>query len=205
MPKIVDHEERRRVLADAALALLARDGVAAVTTRGVADESGWSTGVLNHYFDSRHDLLLAALRRAGDIQGEQYRSILDDADLPALDKLYKITASVLPLGKRRLAMTRIYLFFYAEGAAEEKARAEITGFLARWRSVVRDTVVAAQAEGSVSADLDPDAVTMQLVALTDGLAMQSILDPVVMRAIRAKDAIPRFVDIAVQRVGVVTG
>lgn len=193
------------MLADAALALLARDGVSAVTTRGVADESGWSTGVLNHYFDSRHDLLLAALRRAGDIQGEQYRAILDDADVPALEKLYTITASVLPLDKRRLAMTRIYLFFYAEGAAEEAARTEITGFLARWRSVVRDCVVAAQGQGSVSADLDPDAVTVQLVALTDGLAMQSILDPVAMRAIRAKDAIPRFVDGAVQRAAVRTG
>ena len=193
------------MLADAALALLARDGVSAVTTRAVADESGWSTGVLNHYFDSRHDLLLAALRRAGDIQGEQYRSILDAADVPALDKLHNITASVLPLDKRRLAMTRIYLFFYAEGAAEEAARTEIAGFLARWRSVVRDTVVAAQEQGSIPADLDPDSVTMQLVALTDGLAMQSILDQAAMKAIRAKGAIPRFVDIAVQRAVVRTG
>ncbi len=68
MPKIVDHDERRLALADAVLALIAREGISAVTTRAVAEESGWSTGVLNHYFGSRHELLLAALRRAGDIQ-----------------------------------------------------------------------------------------------------------------------------------------
>ncbi|RZK69529.1 MAG: TetR family transcriptional regulator, partial [Rhodococcus sp. (in: high G+C Gram-positive bacteria)] len=32
MPKIVDHDERRLALADAVLALIAREGISAVTT-----------------------------------------------------------------------------------------------------------------------------------------------------------------------------
>ncbi|RZK73910.1 MAG: TetR family transcriptional regulator [Rhodococcus sp. (in: high G+C Gram-positive bacteria)] len=199
MPKIVDHDERRLALADAVLALIAREGISAVTTRAVAEESGWSTGVLNHYFGSRHELLLAALRRAGDIQGDRYRTILDEEGTGPIEKLRNITASILPLDERRLAMTRVFLFFYAEGAAEETARGEIAAFLARWRGVVRESVVAAQREGTVSADLDADAVTVALVALTDGLALQAILDPVVMEAISAEDAAARCVDAAVRR------
>ncbi|MBJ8338622.1 TetR family transcriptional regulator C-terminal domain-containing protein [Antrihabitans sp. YC3-6] len=204
MPKIVDHDERRLALADAVLALIARDGIGAVTTRAVAEESGWSTGVLNHYFNSRHDLLLAALRRAADTQGELYRSILDAPDVESIEKLRRITASVLPLDKRRLAMTRVFLFFYAEGAAAESARTEIAGFMTRWRDVVGETVRAAQVEGALTDDVDADTVTIQLVALTDGLAMQSILDPVAMRAIGAKDAVARIVDTALQRATVPT-
>ena len=199
MPKIVDHDERRLALADAVLALIAREGISAVTTRAVAEESGWSTGVLNHYFGSRHELLLAALRRAGDIQGDRYRTILDEEGTGPIEKLRNITASILPLDERRLAMTRVFLFFYAEGAAEETARGEIAAFLARWRGVVRESVVAAQREGTVSTDLDADAVTVALVALTDGLALQAILDPVVMEAISAEDAAARCVDAAVRR------
>ena len=199
VPKIVDHDERRLALADAVLALIAREGISAVTTRAVAEESGWSTGVLNHYFGSRHELLLAALRRAGDIQGDRYRTILDEEGAGPIEKLRNITASILPLDERRLAMTRVFLFFYAEGAAEETARGEIAAFLARWRGVVRESVVAAQREGTVSADLDADAVTVALVALTDGLALQAILDPVVMEAISAEDAAARCVDAAVRR------
>ncbi|REE73806.1 TetR family transcriptional regulator [Rhodococcus wratislaviensis] len=199
VPKIVDHDERRRALADAVLALIAREGISAVTTRAVAEESGWSTGVLNHYFGSRHELLLAALRRAGDIQGDLYRAILDEESAGPLEKLRNITATILPLDERRLAMTRVFLFFYAEGAAEETARGEIAAFLARWRGVVREAVTAAQREGTVSADLDADDVTVALVALTDGLALQAILDPVVMESISEGDAAARCVDAAVRR------
>ncbi|QYB02015.1 TetR/AcrR family transcriptional regulator [Rhodococcus sp. USK10] len=199
VPKIVDHDERRQTLADAVLALIAREGISAVTTRAVAEESGWSTGVLNHYFGSRHELLLGALRRAGDIQGDLYRTILEEEGTGPIEKLRNITASILPLDERRLAMTRVFLFFYAEGAAEDTARGEIAGFLARWRGVVRETVVAAQREGIVSADLDADAVTVALVALTDGLALQAILDPVVMEAISTGDTAARCVDAAVRR------
>lgn len=200
MPKVVDHDERRLVLADAVLTLIAREGISAVTTRAVAEESGWSTGVLNHYFNSRHELLLAALRRAADIQGDQYQVILDQVDNSALEKLRGITASVLPLDDRRLAMTRVFLFFYAEGAQEEKARSEIAGFLARWRRIVRETVLEAQQEGAVPADVDPDLVTIRLVGLTDGLAMQSILDPFMMDAIRAPGAVARGVDAVLQAI-----
>jgi hypothetical protein len=59
-------------------------------------------------------------------------------------------------------------------------------------------------EGALTDDVDADTVTIQLVALTDGLAMQSILDPVAMRAIGAKDAVARIVDTALQRATVPT-
>ncbi len=60
MPKVVDHEERRRELAGAVWRVLARDGVADVSIRGVAAESGWSSGALRHYFATRGELLAFA-------------------------------------------------------------------------------------------------------------------------------------------------
>ncbi len=184
MPKIVDHDERRRELADVALALVAREGLAAVTTRAAAAESGWSTGVLNHYFASRGDLLLAALRRAGELQGRTYESILDGgADARA--RLTAVVESVLPLDDRRLAMTRVFLFFYAEGAAAEGARGEIEGFLARWRRVVRGVLEAGCREGTFPPDLDVDAATFALLSLSDGAAFEAVLDPVTMAVVRA--------------------
>ena len=199
MPKIVDHDERRLALADAVLALIAREGISAVTTRAVAEESGWSTGVFEPLLRVPARTAPRGAAPAGDIQGDRYRTILDEEGAGPIEKLRNITASILPLDERRLAMTRVFLFFYAEGAAEETARGEIAAFLARWRGVVRESVVAAQREGTVSTDLDADAVTVALVALTDGLALQAILDPVVMDAISAEDAAARCVDAAVRR------
>jgi AcrR family transcriptional regulator len=193
VPKVVDHEQRRRELADAALSLAARDGLAAVTTRATAAECGWSTGVLNHYFSSRNELLSAALRRAADLQQQTYTRILA-GDATARDKLTEITESILPLDPRRLAMTRIFLFFYAQAAADEDARAEIAGFLARWRSVLHETVRSGQRDGELSADIDTAAVVFTLQAMTDGAAFEATLDPVAMKTIRQGGFAARCVD-----------
>jgi AcrR family transcriptional regulator len=60
VPKIVDHEERRRELAGAVWRVITRDGVANVSIRTVAAESGWSSGALRHYFATRDELLAFA-------------------------------------------------------------------------------------------------------------------------------------------------
>ncbi|BAL86196.1 putative TetR-family transcriptional regulator [Actinoplanes missouriensis 431] len=60
MPKVVDHEERRRELAGAVWRVITRDGVAHVSMRTVAAESGWSSGALRHYFATRDELLAFA-------------------------------------------------------------------------------------------------------------------------------------------------
>lgn len=193
MPKIVVHEERRRELADAVLALAARNGVGSVTTRAVAEEAGWSIGVLNHYFDSRHDLLHAGLMRASELQHAAYTAILGDADTSAMQKLHALTDAVLPLDERRLAMTRVFLFFYAEGTASESARVQIARLLARWRGLVRDTVAAAIADGDLPACQDIDSAVLHLTALTDGLSLEAVLDPDVMAALNRPDAVARIV------------
>jgi AcrR family transcriptional regulator len=193
VPKVVDHEQRRRELADAALALAARDGLAAVTTRATAAECGWSTGVLNHYFSSRNELLAAALQRAGDLQQQTYTRVLA-TDTTARDKLTAITESILPLDPRRLAMTRIFLFFYAQGAADEDARAVIAGFLARWRSVLHGAISSGQCAGELSADIDTAAAVFTLQTMTDGAAFEAALDPVTMDTIRQDGFAARCVD-----------
>src|SRR5438270_261736 len=41
--------------------LIARHGLEAATVRGIAAEAGCSSGVIDHYFDDKDDLLLQAL------------------------------------------------------------------------------------------------------------------------------------------------
>ena len=51
MPKIVDHEERRREVTLAAARIVIESGRSALTARNVAEATGWSTTVVSHYFD----------------------------------------------------------------------------------------------------------------------------------------------------------
>jgi AcrR family transcriptional regulator len=56
MPRLVDHDQRRAEIGEAAIRVILREGIAGVTVRGVAAEAGWSTGSLRHYFRNQHDL-----------------------------------------------------------------------------------------------------------------------------------------------------
>jgi AcrR family transcriptional regulator len=63
VPKKVDHDERRRGIADALLRLAAAEGLESVSLRSVAVAAGVSMGAVQHYFRSKDDMLAYALQR----------------------------------------------------------------------------------------------------------------------------------------------
>jgi AcrR family transcriptional regulator len=60
-----DAPARDRIL-DAALAVLARDGIAGVTIRAIAREAGVAVGLANYHFENKTALVGAALERIGE-------------------------------------------------------------------------------------------------------------------------------------------
>ena len=55
---------RRKELLNAALAVMKRDGLHAVTVSKIANECGASKGVIHHYFKNKRELVLQTLRHA---------------------------------------------------------------------------------------------------------------------------------------------
>ncbi len=76
-------EKENRIL-DAVLALLARDGIAAVSMRAVAREADVALGLTNYYFDHKTALIAAALRRLGE---EDAMIVVPDGGLAAEARL----------------------------------------------------------------------------------------------------------------------
>ena len=63
MPKRVDHEERRRQIADALLRTAARRGLHATGMREVAAEAGVSLRLVQYYFGTKEELMLLAMQQ----------------------------------------------------------------------------------------------------------------------------------------------
>src|SRR4029453_3031976 len=82
MPKVVDHEERRAELGAAVWRLASREGLEAVTVRRVAEEAGWSTGAVVHYFSDKEELLLFAFRTVADRVGRRLAAAEERTDEP---------------------------------------------------------------------------------------------------------------------------
>ncbi|MEV4573744.1 TetR family transcriptional regulator C-terminal domain-containing protein [Nonomuraea jabiensis] len=103
MPRLVDHDQRRAELAEAAIRVILREGLAGVTVRGVAAEAGWSTGSLRHYFANQYELQAYVVQATTDTLR---RRVLPRVQRPRtqgsmVDQIASIMAEMLPLDDER--------------------------------------------------------------------------------------------------------
>jgi AcrR family transcriptional regulator len=110
VPKIVDHEQRRRELAEALWRVIAESGPAAVSIRSVAAEAGWSPGALRHYFQTREDLLVFAMNLSEERVTARVTALngTQDPNTPLLDRMAEYAEQLLPLDATRRAEYRAW-------------------------------------------------------------------------------------------------
>ena len=168
MPKVVDHELRRRELARAALRVIGRDGLEAATTRAVAEESGWSTGVLKHYFDDKDHLLHEALRELERMNLERFERARRASDGRAA-----IAAALAGILRGGVDESRVWIAFMFRASVDRATAAAMRRAIEVWVARWADLVVSGQQDGSIRPDLDPDQVAAELHALINGLRIQA--------------------------------
>lgn len=173
---MVDHEQRREELAAAVWRLASRDGLDAVTIRGVSAEAGWSTGALHHYFSDKEELLLFAFQTVADRVGRRVATAREEAGEP-LELARALLAIGLPLDDERRDETRVWFAFLGLALTRPPlARAQRLAYDA-WRRLVADALRDAREQGDIEEDVDVEREAAALVALVDGLAVQASFDP----------------------------
>ena len=162
MPKLVDHAERRREVAEAVWRVIARDGVAEVSLRSVAAESGWSTGALRHYFATRDELMAFACELVIDRATERLRGLRPAGSVR--EQVAAVLRETLPLDAERHTESSIMFSFLTLGLGDPAlARVQRRHFTAMYdlcRQLVPHLTRA-----------DHDGAARRLHAAVDGLAV----------------------------------
>ena len=169
----MDHGSRRREIAAAVWRAVGRVGLDAVTVRDIAEEAGYSTGVLAHYFEGKDEMLVYALR----VSTERALQRLQKRGENGLEALRDGLAGCLPLDEARRDEWRVWLAFWGRAAADEKLAAEQRSWYERWRALVSGLILTCQQEGTLPEDLDAMREADTLVALVDGVGLQATLEP----------------------------
>jgi AcrR family transcriptional regulator len=175
MPKIVDHEQRRRELGHAVWRVIRRDGIDHASVRPVAEEAGWSPGALRHYFATHSELLAFAM----GLVVERIEGRIASLDRPTDPRqaVEQVLQELLPLDDERRAENEVWLAFTARALIDPELRAqhnEVHDALHRACASALDTLVAA---GRASAGPETALQVERLHALTDGLAVHTALRP----------------------------
>ncbi|GIF52319.1 hypothetical protein Afe04nite_68580 [Asanoa ferruginea] len=162
MPKRVDPTERRTLIADALMKVAAEQGLEAVSLRHVAAAAGATTGLVQHYFRTKDEMMLFALSVvSGHTEARISAAVgaLGPAPAPR-DLVRAMVTQMLPLDEERRADGKVALAFFAYAAT-------------------RPQVAEVQRQGALGlrdffATLMPAPAATTLLALVEGLGLYMI-------------------------------
>jgi AcrR family transcriptional regulator len=169
------HEERRRQIAEALLALIDNRGLDGVSLRDVAGQARVSLGAVQHYFHSKDEMLLFALTYISERGTERVRQSAGEGEQPPRAVLRDILAELVPTDDRRRAELRIATAFAARSLVSPKLAEHLRAGYDDLHDVLVLLIRHAQETGEVAADLDPLKEAAALFALADGLGTHVLI------------------------------
>lgn len=190
-----------RVIVDATVRVLVRDGLDGLSVRKVASEARVSVGAVQHHYATKETLLVAAservtaqfMERAEEVSRRAFDA---DGALAAFIAFCELlaNASPMPHGTGDDVTASIVWLWYAAKATQPGAVAD--AFAGSWS---RTEEYLAGAIADLFPALDPADEAAHLLALLDGIAVARAAEPRRMPLLRAQMLVRRHVDFLSRR------
>ena len=164
----LDHDERRRRIAEVVVDVIASEGLDAATVRRIAAAVGYSTTVVTHYFADKHDLLLSAYHIMSEIAASRFEKTYgrDPTDLVG----YLISMSALD--NADLAYWRTFIAIWDRSLRDPAFAAELHSWTDEALVRIQAFIKARNPQCT-----DTDRIARRLFALIYGISVQLVFDP----------------------------
>lgn len=190
MPAVVDHDERRDLIAQVTKEIISESGIKGVTIRNVARRAGFSATIISHYFRDKQHMLVFA-----------YESVLRDADerarhvLDAGGDLMACFEVLLPFGKANLTDWQAWFGFWGTVTADPALVAVRLEGLEETQRMFRHILECAKATGELPANLDTAFHANRLQMMFNGLASLVLMSPESWPHDAQRDVLARQIDL----------
>lgn len=168
--------EKATRIVEAMRSSVARRGISGSTFEHVAREAGVSRGLLHYYFGTKEALLVEVVRR-----DTEHRIDRLDAPLAAAgsaDEILQVLVADLQDSIQNEPGFWVLIFeLFTAGRRNPDIQREVGQLFARVRDHMAELLRAKEREGVLKLRYDADAVVGYLVALADGIALQTLSDP----------------------------
>lgn len=184
MPKLGMGPIRREQICRAAAAVIAREGFAGSTMRMVAEEAGVSTGMINHYFANRQDLLTQALLFVSERTQDRYREAIQD--IPAgVERLAALLDNALAEEETMRITWHVWINAYGEAVRLPDLRHTMEERLQSWYEII-DYALEGVAPPPLPGHLP---WSWRLDAMLNGLAIQLLTSEAMLNPRQIRDEI----------------
>ena len=173
MPKIVDHAKRREEIALVACKVVAAHGFEQATLARIARAAGFTTGMVAHYYDSKQDIILSALRII--LRRTEERLTRERRSSEA--NLLSMLSEALPLDSQRFTECAFWMAFWGQVSTDKKLK-QLNAWVHReyWRLYVRCFEKHWPQWSTFSAEAR-DQVLRSVVTFINGLTASAVTSP----------------------------
>lgn len=165
---MVNHEERREEIVEAAWRIIERKGLAGADLREIAGEGGYTTGVITHYFRDKRELMTSVFGLVVD------RSMARMAKALAEAGLMEALAQVLPLDEERRREATVWLALVSASLTDAQLAEELR---LRYRQARETMLPVFRASLEEVSGEDPEEIGDELLAMVDGITVDALSDP----------------------------
>jgi TetR/AcrR family transcriptional repressor of bet genes len=172
VPKRVDHRARRREITDAVIRITLKGGLTAATFREVAAEAGVSVRLVQYYFGSKDELLLATQRHVAERSVERLNAWIAATDGSPKAWLRAFMGSFIPTDDDSRVAMLMYVALHTESLVQPALAREEAHVVPQ---LMHKTIVDQLRRGRLQKGVDPKREAALLAALVPTLG-QSVLD-----------------------------
>lgn len=176
MPRQVDHEGRRRLIAEAVCRLADERGLEGVTLRDVAAQAQVSMGAVQRCFRTKEEMLVFALAAVGErVSGRVRARLVRSPAQSAASALGHAATEVALLREEHRAEARVWLAFVAQAAVSEALAGTLKANYAALQEAFARLIEEADESGEYAVPLDAHHEARALLALGDGLTAHVLI------------------------------
>ncbi|GIN16306.1 HTH-type transcriptional regulator PksA [Shouchella clausii] len=187
MPRIVNHEKKRKSIAEAAWSIIKKEGIEKASIRRVAIEAGMSAGALRHYFSTKDEMLLFIMDYYLE-EGKKRSQSKSWSDNP-LQAVAEVLLELIPIDEEKKIETSVWWILALQSLTSDtlkEKKDEMTNGMYELASSMIEILVL---QGILSDSTNVKLEKSRLAVLIDGLSIHALLRPDVYSPDKVKEVI----------------
>lgn len=149
-------------------------GLEAMSVRHVAAEAGVTSGMVQHYFRNKDEMVTFAMQMVRESVSARLSGDGPGEEAPAAELVRTWLVQLLPLDEVRRTEGRVALAFMAYAASRPEIGATVRAENAYLRKVITERIRDAQMTQEIRSGSDPEDMATALMALVEGLSIQAL-------------------------------
>lgn len=187
MPRMVNHEKKRKSIAEAAWSIIKKEGIEKASIRRVATEAGMSAGALRHYFSTKDEMLLFIMDYYLE-EGKKRSQSKSWSDTP-LQAVAEVLLELIPIDEEKKIETSVWWILALQSLTSDtlkEKKDEMTNGMYELASSMIEILVL---QGILSDSTNVKLEKSRLATLIDGLSIHALLRPDVYTPEKVKEVI----------------